>query len=284
MMIKHRTLILSFVLMALQIGPHLPMVQAIPPAPAMGGRGYFIQDYAAIIPHDSQSFERISQYQEKAFVDHQTPIIVVTIESMKPYGYHRSDFEVMTRQWFDRWQIGTQRENGLNRGILVLFVRQERLCRIELGGDWGTDFDKHCVKIMQHTMLPYFKSEDYRSGLELGTKRLLEMAKSGPLNGPPFVLSFNPMVVVFGGLGILIVLMFIALAWHERENAGALLSVIPIQIIPALIYAPMIVVPILLVGIPALVIYRRIRGGETNDVPSFSLFRSPKVWWQDFKS
>ena len=49
------------------------------------------------------------------------------------------------------------------------------------------------------------------------------MQKSGPLNGPPSVLSFNPIVVVFGGLKSFIVLMFIALAWHERENAGALL-------------------------------------------------------------
>lgn len=160
-----------------------PRVFAIPPAPAINGVGFFVQDYAGLFEHAEHSLEEIKDLQKQAFELHSTPIIIVTIDTMKPYGYHPNDFEHMATQWFKKWEIGTEKINGKNQGILILLTKQERKCRIELGADWGRIFDDHCQKIMKYSMIPYFKSGDYASGLQKGTERLLALASSGP-TGP----------------------------------------------------------------------------------------------------
>ena len=101
----------------------------IPPAPALNGIGFFVQDYAAVFINEEQDFERIGNLQEEAFVDHSTPIIIVTIETMKPFGYHPDDFEKLATAWFNRWKIGTETVNGKNQGIMILLVKKERRCR-----------------------------------------------------------------------------------------------------------------------------------------------------------
>ena len=180
---------LSFLTLCItiQLGVFTAVSQAIgiPPAPALQGVGFFTQDYAAVFIDETQDFEAIGHLQEEAFVDHYTPIIIVTLETMKPYGYHPDDFETLSTNWFNQWQIGTQNINGKKQGILILLVKQERKCRIELGADWQNNFDAHCQDIMQYSMVPYFRSGDYANGLHQGVRRILDMVKTGPNNPPP---------------------------------------------------------------------------------------------------
>ena len=151
----------------------------IPPTPAQDGHGDFVQDYAGII-NDGSDIDRIGEAQRVAFEEHDTPIIVVVVTRMASYGYHQPHIEPFATQWFNQWEVGTENTNGKNQGILLLISVGDRKGRIELGADWGRNFDNHCQVIMDDVMVPYFKAGDYSLGITEGVEALLKMVAVGP--------------------------------------------------------------------------------------------------------
>ena len=256
----------------------------IPPAPALNGIGFFVQDYAAVFINEEQDFERIGNLQEEAFVDHSTPIIIVTIETMKPFGYHPDDFEKLATAWFNRWKIGTETVNGKNQGIMILLVKKERRCRIELGADWGLAFDTHCQKIMNRKMVPYFKRGDYATGLRKGTEQLLAMVQTGPHNSPSSAtMAFNPAIIFFGLIGCAILVMLMIVAWRERENAaGIALSLATFVLIIGCVVVPYVCLPILGLVLLGSFVYKSYRIAKGLDPrPQRPSLRDR---WQQFKT
>ncbi len=256
----------------------------IPPAPALNGIGFFVQDYAAVFINEEQDFERIGNLQEEAFVDHSTPIIIVTIETMKPFGYHPDDFEKLATAWFNRWKIGTETVNGKNQGIMILLVKKERRCRIELGADWGLAFDTHCQKIMNRKMVPYFKRGDYATGLRKGTEQLLAMVQTGPHNSPSSAtMAFNPAIIFFGLIGCAILVMLMIVAWRERENAaGIALSLATFVLIIGCVVVPYVCLPILGLVLLGSFVYKSYRVAKGLDPrPQRPSLRDR---WQQFKT
>ena len=261
-----------------------PRVFAIPPPPAVNGVGFFVQDYAGLFEHAEHSLEEIKDLQKQAFELHSTPIIIVTIDTMKPYGYHPNDFEHMATQWFNKWEIGMEKINGKNQGILILLTKQERKCRIELGADWGRMFDDHCQNIMKYSMIPYFKSGDYASGLQKGTERLLALASSGPAASPPAAWSFNPAIIFFGIFGLAILTMIIALTWRERDSTVGFFAIIAgLGFIAGCVLMPLLFLPVLLyIVIPGIFIYLVFRILTGKDIGSdYTATANP---WQQLKS
>ena len=157
--------------------------EEIPPVPAEDGMGFFIHDYANLI--DEVATQRIKEAQQKAFEEHDTPIIVVTIASMARYD-HDGDIESLATEWFNQWRIGTQdRPDGSNRGMLVLVSVGDRKARIELGGDWGRDWDAYSQRVMDRDIIPYFKQQQYGRGIANGVESLALMAAAGPDGATP---------------------------------------------------------------------------------------------------
>ena len=155
----------------------------IPPVPAVDGVGFFIHDYANLI--DETATQRIKEAQEKAFNEHDTPIIVVTIASMSRYN-HNGNIESLATEWFNQWRIGTEdRPDGSNRGVLVLVSVGDRKARIELGGDWGRNWDAYCQRVMDRDIIPFFKQQDYGRGIANGVESLALMAAAGPNGATP---------------------------------------------------------------------------------------------------
>ena len=273
------------VYLSLHMGALVNVSQAvgIPPAPALNGVGSFVQDYAAVFINEERDFERIGNLQEEAFVDHSTPIIIVTIETMKPFGYHPDDFEQLATNWFNRWRIGTETINGKNQGIMILLIKKERKCRIELGADWGLAFDTHCQKIMTHSMVPYFKRGNYATGLRKGTEKLLGMIQTGPNNPPSYAWAFNPAIIFFGLIGCAILVMLIIVAWRERENtAGIALSIVTFVLMIGCIAAPYICLPMLGLVLIGSFVYKSYRIAKGLDPrPQRQSLREK---WQQFKS
>ena len=150
----------------------------IPPTPAQDGHGDFIQDYAGVI-NDGSDIDRIGEAQRIAFEEYDTPIIVVVVTRMASYGHHQPHIEPFATQWFNQWEIGTENTDGKNQGVLLLISVGDRKGRIELGADWGRNFDNHCQVIMDDVMIPYFKAGDYSLGITEGVESLLKMAKEG---------------------------------------------------------------------------------------------------------
>lgn len=74
---------------------------------------------------------------------------------------------------FNRWGIG-QKET--DNGLLVLLVMDKRKIRFHTGnGLEGVLPDAVCKRIQRESMVPYFQSEDYSKGMELGIKDVVNI-------------------------------------------------------------------------------------------------------------
>jgi uncharacterized protein len=145
----------------------------------------FVQDYASLLP--AQVKNEIGAIQKQAFEQNQKPIIVVTIDSMARYGAMGYSIERFGAAWFNKWQIGAKggQDELINKGILLLVSVQDRKARIELGNDWGRDWDAHAAKIMNESIIPQFKQKDFPGGILAGVKALSEMTLNDPKSPAP---------------------------------------------------------------------------------------------------
>lgn len=163
-------------LQALLLVSTLP-AYAAPEIPPVPGPGEFLQDYAGVInpPHD----ESIGKLQKIAYEQHDTPIVVVTIDSMGKYDPGGPSIERFAHGWFNKWEIGKRGPEGelINKGILLIVSVGDRKSRIELGAEWGRAQDAHCRKITRSFMIPRFKKSDYSGGIHAGVVELSKLAQ-----------------------------------------------------------------------------------------------------------
>jgi uncharacterized protein len=166
----------------------------LPDAP---GPTAFILDEARLLGQPAR--ERIAHLEREAYDEHDTPIVVVTIVSMADYGATGASIEQFARAWFDHWGIGKRGPRGelLDRGILLLVSRDDRLLRIELGADWGARWDAHCRSIVDKKMVPDFREGHFSRGIETGVFALFDMATQGPaVRAPKAGLSTVALTVI----------------------------------------------------------------------------------------
>ena len=137
----------------------------------------FIRDLAGLL--DSDSEQRIRKLCDNLLTDRATPIIVITIESMRKYGDHGMRIETFATLLFDQWGIGhaTLGNQEWNTGILLLVSRDDRKARIELGGGWGRREDALCRQIMDEHIIFHFKQGQFSKGIEAGVSALDKMGR-----------------------------------------------------------------------------------------------------------
>ena len=153
--------------------------------PALPAEDYPTADYAELL--DEAQEKKLSQVQLASYREQNTPIVVVTINSMREYGPKDWSIERFGYTWFNKWEIGKRGGEGelINRGILLLVSVGDRKARIELGADWGRDWDRHCSVIMNTRIVPRFKKGDFAGGIESGVQALAEMAGTPPGQAAP---------------------------------------------------------------------------------------------------
>ena len=153
--------------------------------PAPPAEDYPTADYAELL--DEEQEKKLHQVQLASYHEQNTPIVVVTINSMREYGPKDWSIERFGYTWFNKWQIGKRGAEGelINRGILLLVSVGDRKARIELGADWGRDWDRHCSVIMNTRIVPRFKKGDFAGGIESGVQALAEMAGTPPGQAAP---------------------------------------------------------------------------------------------------
>ena len=153
--------------------------------PAPPAEDYPTADYAELL--DEEQEKKLHQVQLASYHEQNTPIVVVTINSMREYGPRDWSIERFGYTWFNKWQIGKRGAEGelINRGILLLVSVGDRKARIELGADWGRDWDRHCSVIMNTRIVPRFKKGDFAGGIESGVQALAEMAGTPPGQAAP---------------------------------------------------------------------------------------------------
>jgi len=169
----------------------------------------FIVDRAGLI--DAPDAEHIRAVCDTLLSEQAIPIIVVTIESMAQYGPPGIQIETFARMLFDEWGVGYKEVGGQswNRGILLLVSAQDRKARIELGADWGREFDPVCQRIMDEQIIFHFKQGSYSKGIVAGVESLDRMARGIALPTRPRPWWHYALVVGFIGLAIFTIVSLI---------------------------------------------------------------------------
>ena len=97
-------------------------------------------------------------------------IVVVTLKSLN--GYEIADF---TYQLGRFWQIG---QKDLNNGVILLISAEDRKIRIEVGyGLEGALTDKISYEIINYTIRPKFRQEQYDAGITNAVNEIIEAIK-----------------------------------------------------------------------------------------------------------
>jgi uncharacterized protein len=128
-----------------------------------------------------------------------TQLVVVTLRSLRgrtieDYGYQLGRY----------WQIG---QKGTNNGVLLIVAPNERKARIEVGyGLEGTLTDAISSVIMQGSILPRFRANDYQGGIRNGADAILQVLSGNPDQFKPKPKGAGEVAV--GILGVLIPFLF----------------------------------------------------------------------------
>lgn len=117
----------------------------------------YVNDFAGIISsRDELQIRGIAEAIEKATT---IEIGVVTVKTMAPYG----SIEQYSIDLASAWEIG---KKGEDNGLLLVVALEERETRIEVGyGLEGIFPDGLVGRIMDTSMIPYFRRNDFSTGL-----------------------------------------------------------------------------------------------------------------------
>ena len=150
-----------------QVGRHESETWDYNPFPAPDN-GY-VTDLDGLLSDEEQ--ERIEVWLWQTESRTGIEIAVVTLPSFRDYPGARSrSIEVFAQGLFDSWGIGNMPAND---GILLLVARQDRKARIELGAGYGESRDADAGRIMQQSILPHFREDDYNEGITEGVRAIV---------------------------------------------------------------------------------------------------------------
>jgi uncharacterized protein len=166
-----RTLGRSFRAALLALGAVVALSLAFPPAaialdvPPLRGR---VNDLAGLLPADRKAAleDRLARYE--ADTSHQ--IVLLTVPSLE--GDPIEDFSIRVAE---AWKLG---HTGLDDGILVIVVPNDRNARIEVGrGLEGVVPDVIASRILRDRMFPLFREGRAADGIESGLDAVMAAAK-----------------------------------------------------------------------------------------------------------
>jgi uncharacterized protein len=101
-----------------------------------------------------------------------TQFVVVTLKSLQ--GTTIEDFGMQLGR---RWQIG---QRGTNNGVLLIVAPNERKVRIEVGyGLEGALTDAVSRLIIENSILPRFRANDYPGGISRGADDIIQVLSGG---------------------------------------------------------------------------------------------------------
>jgi len=98
-------------------------------------------------------------------------IVVVTLKSLQGHSIEEYGYQLGRH-----WGIG---QKGKNNGVLLIVAPNERKVRIEVGyGLEGTLTDAKSFLIINDTIIPYFKKNDYDNGVIKGVEEIIKTIKN----------------------------------------------------------------------------------------------------------
>ena len=128
----------------------------------------YVTDLAGLLTRDQEEKieQRLWTTESKTGVE----IAVVTIQRMSDYPGGGKTIETFARKLFNKYGIGNMPKND---GVLLIISRDDRKARIELGAYYELNHDADATRIMQKTIIPYFKNDDYAGGIIAGVDNII---------------------------------------------------------------------------------------------------------------
>jgi uncharacterized protein len=176
-------------------------------------RGYpvpdtgYVTDAAGLL--NAMQEEQIETWLYNVEKDTGVEMAVVTISSIGDYfGTADGSIESFAAGLFNSYGIGNMPKND---GVLMLVAVKDRLVRIELGAAYGRRRDGDCQKIINRSILPHFRKNDYAGGITEGTRAMI--AEFGGMRFLPGWI--RPTI-----LTIIIVLVLVAISLFRSGKRG----------------------------------------------------------------
>ncbi len=164
---------------------------------------------------------------------------VLTINSTRDYktsDYGTSDttIESFATHVFNRWGVG---DRATNKGIMLIVAKSDRNVRIELGDGYGDSYNKSAQDVITEYILPYFKKDDYVTGIEKGVRATIYMVTGSWPTGavPTFMEQIGDSVAKVDPIAWLIGLGAIVLGiggtvWYRESHRCPMCGKIDLEI------------------------------------------------------
>ncbi len=129
----------------------------------------YVSDYENVFTpiQKNRLEERLSNYEAETSRE----IAVVTIASTSPYN-NINDYAT---DLGNEWGVGKE---DINNGLLIVLCKNSREIRISTG--YGTEkslTDSICQRVIDKTMIPYFREGNYFDGIDVGLDELMQYWK-----------------------------------------------------------------------------------------------------------
>lgn len=153
---KKRTLFITFILLAGLLLSLPCYAEAAIPSPT---KEFFVNDFAGVLDASDEQYIQLAAVQLQEATTAQ--VVVVTIQSLQG-----EPLEEYAYQLFKQCGIGSAEKNN---GVLILVAIDDRKSRIEVGyGLEGALPDGKTGRIQDEYMIPYFRENDFSSGIRNG--------------------------------------------------------------------------------------------------------------------
>ena len=129
-----------------------------------------VNDFAKVLTKtDSDAIRnKLTDVQKQTGIQ----IVVVTVNSLSDFGASSVPFQKYAANLFDHWGIGDKNKNN---GVLIFFSLGDREARIEMGLGYAHALDGKIQRIVDETMIPSFKNEEYSRGLYDGANSVVSV-------------------------------------------------------------------------------------------------------------
>ncbi|MGE3973197.1 MAG: YgcG family protein [Bdellovibrionales bacterium] len=173
-----------------------------------------VVDQAQVMSAETES--KLSQALESVRKKGGSQIAVLTVASLGGEAIEQVSIQVV-----DRWKLGTATKDN---GVLLLVATQDRQVRIEVGQGLEGDLpDAYAKRIVEDTIVPYFKAGDVESGIVAGVQAILSRTDPGlELGSAPAQRSSPARLHVPGGhiLQLVFFLIFFVVSSIFRGFSG----------------------------------------------------------------
>lgn len=127
----------------------------------------YVNDFADLlnIIQEQAIREDLMELREKRGIE----FTVVTVKLMSDYG-HFGEIEPFATGLFNYWGIGDALKND---GVMMLVSRYDRKMRIEVGSGYGNNLNAPMKRIIDRTITPIFKNDEYAQGIASGVEAVI---------------------------------------------------------------------------------------------------------------